>query len=207
MHNLMYRLLVASDSTLRYLFQVIPIVIVVGAIYLVTCFCRYKNNGIRFSKHTVINFFFVCYLTGLISLILVPNHLWTAVWFYLFNGFPGCEIGPLLVPNFNFIPIFVQYFQGTVALGEWVKQMLILNLLMFLPMGIFLPLVSIRINKKNIVITSITISLIVELLQPIMGRSFDIDDIIMNSLGIILGWALTLIVKHLYILIKSASCK
>lgn len=204
MRNLMYRLLVASDSTFRYLFQVIPIVIFVGAIYLVTCFCRCKSNGNRLSKHEVIKFFFVCYLTGLISLILVPNHFWTAMWFYLFNGYPGCEIGPLLVPNFNLIPVFIQYIQGTVALGEWVKQMLILNLLMFLPMGIFLSLLFNKINGKSIAITSIVISLIVELLQPIIGRSFDIDDIIMNSLGIVLGWALMKVAKHLHKLLKSA---
>jgi glycopeptide antibiotics resistance protein len=33
----------------------------------------------------------------------------------------------------------------------------------------------------------VAISAIIELIQPIIGRSFDVDDIVMNSLGIICG--------------------
>lgn len=74
--------------------------------------------------------------------------------------------------------------------------MLILNLLMFLPMGILLPLVSSKINKKTIIIVAVAISIVVELLQPIIGRSFDMDDVIMNSLGIICGWGLVALARR-----------
>ena len=183
---------------MRYFFQVVPIVALVGLLYLLISLLRCKKTGNRFSKREIIYFLFICYLTGLVSLILVPNHFWTAIWFYLFNGFSGCEIGPMFVPNFNLVPTVVYYIQGTVALGEWVRQMLILNLLMFLPMGIFLPLVSSKINKKNIIIVAVSISLTVELLQPIIGRSFDVDDIIMNSLGTICGWCLVALARRFH---------
>ena len=196
MRDFLYRLLVASNATMRYFFQVVPMVALVGLLYLVISLLRCRKTGNRFSKQVIINFLFVCYLTGLISLILVPNHFWTAIWFYLFNGFPGCEIGPMFVMNFNLVQTVVYYIQGTVVLGEWVKQMLILNLLMFLPMGILLPLVSSKINKKTIIIVAVAISIVVELLQPIIGRSFDMDDVIMNSLGIICGWGLVALARR-----------
>lgn len=193
----MYHLLVASDSPLRYLFQVIPIVVLVGGIYLVRCIRRCRKTRKRFSTQEIVNVLFVCYLTGLIALTLVPNKLWTAMWFYIFNGYPGCEIGPLFVPNFNFIPTIVYYLKGTITLGSWVREMLSLNLLMFVPMGIFLPLVSKKIHKKNMIIVAMIVPLVIELIQPILGRSFDVDDIIMNALGIIFGWCILSVVKHL----------
>lgn len=107
MRDFLYRLLVASDATMRYFFQVVPIVALVGLLYLVISLLRCRKTGNRFSKREIINFLFICYLTGLLSLILVPNHFWTAIWFYLFNGFPGCEIGPMFVLNFNLVPTVV----------------------------------------------------------------------------------------------------
>ena len=74
--------------------------------------------------------------------------------------------------------------------------MLIGNMLMFIPMGIMLPLVFKNINKKNIFVIAILITLSIEILQPIVGRSFDIDDIIMNFIGSIIGYlAFTIFIK------------
>lgn len=67
---------------------------------------------------------------------------------------------------------------------------------MFIPMGIMLPLVLKNINKKNIFVIAILITLSIEILQPIVGRSFDIDDIIMNFIGSIIGYlAVTIFIK------------
>ena len=74
--------------------------------------------------------------------------------------------------------------------------MLIGNMLMFIPMGIMLPLVFKNINKKNIFVIAILITLSIEILQPIVGRSFDIDNIIMNFIGSIIGYlAVTIFIK------------
>ena len=74
--------------------------------------------------------------------------------------------------------------------------MLIGDMLIFIPMGIMLPLVFKNINKKNIFVIAILITLSIEILQPIVGRSFDIDDIIMNFIGSIIGYlAVTIFIK------------
>ena len=81
-------------------------------------------------------------------------------------------------------------------IGTWIRDMLIGNMLMFIPMGIMLPLVLKNINKKNIFVIAILITLSIEILQPIVGRSFDIDDIIMNFIGSIIGYlAVTIFIK------------
>ena len=92
--------------------------------------------------------------------------------------------------SFNIVPfktinLFVSgYFNGIVSLKNF-SMNIFGNLLIFMPYGIFLPLIFKKQDKfKNFIIT-ITISvLIIELLQFItMSGSCDIDDLILNILG------------------------
>lgn len=64
------------------------------------------------------------------------------------------------------------------------------NILIFLPFGFFISLYlnSQKINKP-LIITVIT-SLTIELVQMFIGRSFDVDDILLNCVGGILGFLL-----------------
>ncbi|WP_227868385.1 VanZ family protein [Clostridioides sp. ZZV15-6388] len=62
------------------------------------------------------------------------------------------------------------------------------NVGIFIPMGIFLPVVLKKLDKRNIIIIISLISLGFELIQYILAiGSSDIDDVILNSLGGILG--------------------
>ncbi|MGX9756122.1 VanZ family protein [Clostridioides difficile] len=62
------------------------------------------------------------------------------------------------------------------------------NIGIFIPMGIFLPVVLKKSDKKTIIIIISLISLGFELIQYILAiGSSDIDDVILNSLGGILG--------------------
>lgn len=75
------------------------------------------------------------------------------------------------------------------------------NILIFLPFGYF---ISHFIKAKKIwpiLLVALTTSITVEFVQLQIGRSFDIDDIILNVIGAIFGFllhiALTAIKKHL----------
>ena len=59
---------------------------------------------------------------------------------------------------------------------------------MFIPFGFFLPFVVEKLNRKNALIISLVVPLVVESLQLFVGRSLDIDDLICNFLGIIIGF-------------------
>ena len=66
---------------------------------------------------------------------------------------------------------------------------------MFLPFGILYPLSQKEFNYKNTIIKGIILVLIIEVLEPIFGRAFDINDIILNSLGIIISTLIYMIIN------------
>lgn len=75
------------------------------------------------------------------------------------------------------------------------------NILIFVPFGYFVSGYVKASKVSHILFISLLTSLTVELVQLQIGRSFDIDDIMLNVLGSIIGFllyiALTAIKKHL----------
>ena len=62
------------------------------------------------------------------------------------------------------------------------------NIAIFIPIGFFLPLVDEKYKKIWIYILIAAIaSLLIEICQLFIGRSFDIDDVILNTFGAYLG--------------------
>ncbi len=99
----------------------------------------------------------------------------------------------------NLVPFteIMRYKMGTDAF----KLNVIGNILIFLPFGYFVSNY-VKANKiSHILIISVITSFTVEFVQHYIGRSFDIDDILLNVVGSILGFllyiALNAIEKHL----------
>jgi glycopeptide antibiotics resistance protein len=63
-------------------------------------------------------------------------------------------------------------------------------LLVFIPLGLLLPVVFVNLRTlRNIIFTSVYVSILIEVLQYIaLLGVFDIDDIILNTLGTVLGF-------------------
>lgn len=76
-------------------------------------------------------------------------------------------------------------------------KMLIYNFLMFIPFGFFLPFISKKINNRSIWKIAVIVPIVVEVIQPIVGRSFDVDDLILNFAGIVVGYFLAVGIKTL----------
>lgn len=88
--------------------------------------------------------------------------------------------------QFNLIP-FLEIFRYEVGSKLFIYNVFG-NILLFIPFGYF---VSRFTNTKKIFyifIVSIITSITIELMQVQIGRSFDIDDIILNVIGGILGY-------------------
>lgn len=65
----------------------------------------------------------------------------------------------------------------------------ILNIILFIPLGFLLPIIWPDKNKlKLVVLSGVSFSLLIELSQLFNNRRTDIDDILMNTLGTILGY-------------------
>lgn len=50
---------------------------------------------------------------------------------------------------------------------------------------------------ENTALTGVVVVLVIEILQPIFGRSFDMNDIILNSLGIVVSTTIFIGVKKI----------
>lgn len=65
------------------------------------------------------------------------------------------------------------------------------NVILFIPIGFIFPLILIRYRDiKKIAVLSISISLFIEFIQFFVGRSCDIDDLILNFVGGIIGYTI-----------------
>lgn len=186
-----------GNSVINQFIQVIPITLLVGLLYIIFRFLKLKksNGDINYKKESLY-LIFVCYIVGLFNLVLVPRNFWDIIWYNIFYNFNENPFAGIFDFSYNFIPTIYKIIIGEYTLDSWGKAMIVGNFLMFIPMGIMLPLVFKNINKKNIFVIAILITLSIEILQPIVGRSFDIDDIIMNFIGSIIGYlAVTIFIK------------
>ena len=192
----MYQLLV-SGGVVGLFLQVVPITCLVGIIYAVYRCIRIKKQQLSVKWGIeILRWLFVCYLTGLVNLTLVPSNLWSHIWALIYVGYSGTQI-ELFNGTFNFTPTIFKIISGELTFGSWIKTMLVGNFLMFVPMGLFLPFVSTKINGKSILKIAVIIPVAVEIIQPIVGRSFDVDDLILNFIGIVVGYFIAVGIKSL----------
>ena len=97
-------------------------------------------------------------------------------------------------PRINLLPI-VYLFDYPVFREAMIN--LLGNSLMFLPLGIVWPLVFKKLDThKKVIAAGVGYSLLIELGQlPFFDRVSDVDDLILNSLGFLLGYGIFLLVK------------
>lgn len=191
-----FRSIMSSGSVLGYFFQAVPITCFVGIVYLIIRVVTVKRNKLKVEwLKEIKKLLFTCYLTGLISLVVLPANFWLS----FFDGILLCRWDEMLpifsFGGFNLVPSLIKALSGELTIGSWAKTMLIGNIAMFLPLGFFLPFVTERVNRKNIFVVAIAVPFIVELLQMVFGRSFDIDDLICNFIGIVVGFFIAYIIK------------
>ena len=58
---------------------------------------------------------------------------------------------------------------------------------MFLPFGILYPLSQKGTTWKKCVVRGLACVAAIEVLQPVFGRAFDVNDIVLNTLGIVVS--------------------
>ncbi len=71
------------------------------------------------------------------------------------------------------------------------------NIIMFIPFGYFVSVILKTKKPFAVIIISIITSLTIEITQYLIGRTFDIDDIILNLGGCIIGYLIFLVVHLL----------
>lgn len=97
------------------------------------------------------------------------------------------------IKDANFIP-FSSIRRDILTLNSYYIKVLIYNIMAFIPMGFLLPLISKRArNMYFTIIIAIVFSFLIEITQliTVLG-TFDIDDILLNTLGTLIGYVLYL---------------
>ena len=113
------------------------------------------------------------------------------------------KIGPLLFDREKILPLWVNfkpfvYWFDYPTMGEALLN-LIGNTAMFVPLGIVWPAVFKKLNTHGKVIAAgFGVSLTIEILQlPFFDRATDVDDLLLNTLGFLVGYGIYLLVKKL----------
>ena len=103
------------------------------------------------------------------------------------------KITGILFTSRGFLPQFSEPFlKGTFEQLPFVGasfQMVALNFFLFVPLGFLLPL-ALRFKKHRslkVILIAVLFSVLIETVQIFIGRFFEIDDIISNSLGAVSG--------------------
>lgn len=122
-------------------------------------------------KHEFMLILFIIYLLILFNVITYPVNDYGDNNFNLFKEIMRYKIGSNL---------FIQNILG--------------NILMFMPFGMFLN-AYFNIKRLPLIIITILYSLSIEITQMIIGRVFDVDDIILNLVGAIIGWYFSKYIK------------
>lgn len=96
----------------------------------------------------------------------------------------------------NLIPLVHLFNYGSVRDIVW---NVVGNAVMFVPTGIVLPIVYRSLNSFwKVTACGALISLCIEILQlPFASRASDVDDLILNTLGVVIGYVIYAAVRHI----------
>lgn len=111
------------------------------------------------------------YLMGLVGVTLLLR-LVNLAWYWLIYHQPGGRVW-FFEWTYDLIPDFWKHFRGEN----------LANALMFVPFGVLYPLATLRGFRKTLG-AGLTLILSIEFLQPVFGRAFDINDVILNLAGV-----------------------
>ena len=78
---------------------------------------------------------------------------------------------------------------------NWSVYNLLGNVVMFLPFGFFPALLWRRYTWWRALLTGFAVTAFIECCQLCVGRAFDVDDLLLNALGAMLGYGLYLLLK------------
>lgn len=173
------------DTYPGFFLQALPIAILAGLVYY---FVRMRRDHKSTRAERVWSVVLVCYLTGVICLTLaleIMGVLWDRVIYYDYEwSWQGIR---MFCWDFNLIPNFF---------GCWNTENLF-NLVLFLPFGILYPLSKWGGGWKRTLLVGFFWIAGIELLQPVFGRAFDINDIILNMGGIVLSASLFFFIQSM----------
>ena len=151
---------------------------------------------------------FILFCAGLAALTLFPANVWSYVmdlgrgWYdgaSFFSFYPTWEetmaglghLDHMLTP-------FQEIRRALESMSYWLMFMLLGNIAMFVPIGFFPALLWRGWRWWKVLLLGLLTSCAIECIQFFFGRSTDIDDVILNTTGAVLGFGLYALFRALF---------
>ncbi|MEC1178703.1 VanZ family protein [Metasolibacillus meyeri] len=127
---------------------------------------------------------FFCFCISIFSQTILPEY-----WFE--NGHIVLQLEPTFLRHnftpFRTISLYMAELHGPIA--EIAFYNLAGNIILFIPFGFFIPLLWTNMRSAwKMLLLALAIPLFIESCQLFIGRSTDIDDVILNAIAIVLGY-------------------
>jgi len=172
------------SSIINYLLNMLPFMLGVIPIFIFVRLCVYKickKDKINYKREVIMLLFFM-FLIGLYSQVITGDF----------------SIKNVNKENINIIPfkIFMDTYKA-VFINKNINYFIISflgNIGMFIPIGLLLPAIW-KLKDKTVILIGFLISLSIEISQLFLNRATDIDDLIFNTIGIILGLVIYKIIR------------
>ena len=163
----------------------LPIVLLAG---IVCAFILRKEGRRLISCRSMVLILVVCYMAGLLSVTALPSGLWSDIWYRLrFHHDSGIR--------YHFFT-----FNYSLRLNFW-KDMGVENwgnLALFVPLGLFLPLLWKKAQGWRTPALGLGLSLLIEFIQLFIDRGCDVNDLILNTMGAAAGFLLFLLLRAFF---------
>ena len=150
-------------NILSNIWPMIVIFTVILSSYRLAYLLKFKESFVFYDE--VLKLGFIIYIMALFYVVTFQDDSWSTSNFIPFKEMLRYEIGS---------PLFIKNVIG--------------NMIMFLPYGFFTSYL-LKLDKKSTMLClSVIVSLTIEVTQMVIGRVFDVDDIILNILGAMCGY-------------------
>ena len=165
---------------------------------------EFKDIRRRSALNEIIRLLLVGWIAGLVCVTLTPSAFWDLIWLSMIHGesIPP-DIWRFAFEKPNFMPIFIYCISE--GHPEWMFHSrfviieLVVNVALFVPLGLALPFVWKRASLLKTAIVGFACSFLIEFVQCfIVNRDSNIDDLICNTLGAVVGNLLYMLIKKLF---------
>ena len=131
--------------------------------------------------------------------IFISSMLWRYIFlFYLYLVIDVTGVGTL-EDIFSYPELIRPEEINLIPFQSGVGLLNILNIIMFAPLGFLLPLIWKQCRKlSSTVLLGFQFSLMIELLQLFNRRATDVDDLMMNTVGALVGFLIWLLYQKLF---------
>ena len=191
------------DNILEYVVQMLPCMCVALAVFLLLQPLRmerlYRRGLVSGAWREGGLLLCTLFGAGLAALTLFPAGFWRiGHWLAAFRGekplFPPVDWS-IQFQTLQLTPLREIY---RAFKGPWVMFLMLANIGIFIPVGIFAALLWRRPRWWRSLLAGFCTSFTIEFIQFFIGRSSDIDDLILNTAGALMGYWLFWLLRPLF---------